>query len=97
MLRDEGRSLIEDIEVETGFHKVLRYRIHPLDPASARAEADYELVNRHAQGWDTKIRTHSAIACTPTEYIVEADLEAFDGDERVFSRSWTQRIARDFT
>jgi hypothetical protein len=97
VLRDEGRSLIEDIEVETGFHKVLRYRIHPLDPASARAEADYELVNRHAQGWDTKIRTHSAIACTPTEYIVEADLEAFDGDERVFSRSWTQRIARDFT
>jgi len=35
--------------------------------------------------------------CIRDRYIVEADLEAFDGDERVFSRSWTQRIARDFT
>ena len=97
VLRDEGSSLIEDIGVETGFHKVLRYRIHPTDPESAWAEARYELVNRHAHGWDTKIRTRSAIACTASDYLVESDLEAFEGERRIFSRSWTQRIARDFT
>ncbi|MEA3149096.1 MAG: uncharacterized protein QOD56_35 [Gammaproteobacteria bacterium] len=97
VLRDEGRSMIDDIAVETGFHKVLRYRIHPLDPTSARAEANYELIHRHAHGWDTTIRTRSAIACTSSEYIVEADLDAFEGERRVFSRTWTQRIPRDFT
>lgn len=96
-LRDDGRSLIEDIGVETGFHKVLRYRIHPDDPTSARAEAEHRLVHRHARGWDTTIRTRSVIACTATEYLVEADLEAFEGEQRIFSRSWTRRIARDFT
>ncbi len=95
VLRDEGRSLIQAIGVETGFHKILRYRILPDDPTSARAEADYDLVHRHAHGWDTRIKTHTAIACTRTHYIVEADLEAFDGNERIFSRSWTQRIPRD--
>jgi hypothetical protein len=62
VLRDEGLSMIEDIGVETGFYKVLRYRIHPADPTSARAEADYELIHRHAQGWNTTVRTRSAIA-----------------------------------
>jgi putative CocE/NonD family hydrolase len=97
VLRDEGRSTIEDIQVETGFHKVLRYRIHPGDPTSARMEADYELIHRHPQDWNTTIRTRSAIACTTTDYIVEADLEAFEGDRRIFSRSWTEKIPRDFT
>ncbi len=95
VLRDDGHSAIEEIGVETAFHKVLRYRMHPDDPTTARAAADYDIRHRHAQGWDTRIRTHSAIACTKSEFIVEADLEAFEGEVRVFSRSWTERIPRD--
>jgi hypothetical protein len=97
VLRDEGRSVYEAIAVEVGFHKILRYRILPENPASARAEADYDLVHRHDQGWDTRIRAHTAIACTDTHYIVEADLQAFEAEERIFSRSWTRRIPRDCT
>jgi uncharacterized protein len=95
VLRDEGRSLIEPIGVEIGFQKSLRYTILPGDPSSARAEAHYDLVHRHAHGWDTRIRTRSAIACTATHYIIEADLEAFEAERRVFSRSWTRKIERD--
>ena len=51
--------------------------------------------HHHDQGWDMRIRSHSAIACTATEFIVEADLQAFEGDLRIFSRSWTERIPRD--
>ena len=95
VLRDDGCSRIEEIGVETDFHKILRYRTHPDDPTAARAEADYDIRHSHGQGWNTRIRTHSAIACSATEFIVEADLEAFEGDIRIFSRSWTQRIPRD--
>ena len=77
--------------------RFLRYRIHPADPSTARAEADYELIHRHAHGWDTTIRTRSAIGCTAEYYLLEADLEAFEGEERIFSRSWSERIPRDFT
>ena len=97
VLRDEGRSVIDEIGLETGFRKVLRYRIHPDDPTSARAEAEYELVHRHARGWDTTVRTVSAISCTAEHYLLEADVEAFEGDERIFARSWTTRIAPDVT
>jgi hypothetical protein len=93
--RDDGRSIIEAIGVETAFCKDLHFRIDPADPKSACAEARYELVHRHAEGWDMRIKTRSAITCTAAEYLVEADLEAFEGVRRIFSRSWTQRIARD--
>jgi putative CocE/NonD family hydrolase len=95
VLRDDGRSRIEEIGVETDFHKILRYRAHPGNPTAARAEADYDIRHSHGQGWNTRIRTHSAISCTAADFIVEADLEAFEGDIRIFSRSWTQRIPRD--
>jgi putative CocE/NonD family hydrolase len=97
VLRDDGMSRIDAIGVETGFRKTLRYRMHPADPTSARAEAEYELIHRNARGWDTTVRTRSAIGCTAHHYVVEADVEAFEGDERLFSRSWTTRIPRDFT
>ncbi|QEX20390.1 hydrolase [Hypericibacter adhaerens] len=95
VLRDDGRSTHNGTGVTTEMVKHLRYRMHPADPATAYAEADHDLTNRHDQGWETRIKSHCAIACTAAEFIVEADLQAFEGEQRVFSRSWTQRIPRD--
>ena len=95
VLRDDGRSTHNGTGVTTEMVKHLRYRMHPDDPATAYAEADHDLTNRHDQGWETRIKSHCAIACSATEFIVEADLQAFEGDKRVFSRSWTERIPRD--
>jgi uncharacterized protein len=97
VLRDEGRWIIEAIGVEVGFHKSMSYKILPADPQSARMEAHYDLVHRDAHGWNTRVRTRSVIACTNTHYLVEADLEAFEGEARVFSRTWTRRIERDLS
>ena len=95
MLRDDGHGINEETGIATALHKILRYRLHPDDPTTARAEADYDYHHHHDQGWDMRIRTHSAISCTATEFVVEADLQAFEGDLRIFSRSWTERIPRD--
>jgi putative CocE/NonD family hydrolase len=92
--RDDGRSVLEEIGVEMEFRKTLRFWIHPSDPTSARAQADYELAHR-AEGWDTLVKTRSLLSCTTSDYLFEAVLEAFEGGRRIFLRSWTQRIARD--
>jgi putative CocE/NonD family hydrolase len=93
--RDDGRSVIEEIGVETALDKKIIYRIHPDDSATAYNAVDHDLVHRNESGWDTRIVTHCAIACTPDDFVVEADLEAFEGEIRIFSRSWTRRIRRD--
>ncbi len=97
VLRDDGRSIIRDIGVETGYYKLLRYRIHPDDPTSAVAEAQYEFVNRNGSDWDSRVRTRTILRCSATDYWLQADLEASEGERRIFARTWTQRIPRDFT
>jgi predicted acyl esterase len=94
VLRDDGRSRIEEIGVTTDFHKMLHYDADPKIAAEARASADHDIRHSHDQGWDTCIRTHCAVACTEQDFIVEADLEAFEGERRIFSRSWTEKIPR---
>jgi len=93
VLRDDGASIIEAIGVETDFVKTLAYRIHPDEPASARAEATHRFVYRRGD-WHPRIETMASVACDKEAFHVAADLSAYEGDVRVFSRSWTRRIPR---
>jgi putative CocE/NonD family hydrolase len=93
VLRDDGRSRIDAIGVETDHVKELRYSIHPDDPTAARAETRTELVNAHP-GWNTRIAARTAITCDRESFHVEADLEAFEDGRRVFARSWTLPVRR---
>ena len=93
--RDDGRSVIEEIGVETALDKTITYRIHPDDPTTAYSAVDHDLTHRSDAGWDTRIITHCAISCTADAFIIEADLKAYEGKVRMLSRSWTKRIKRD--
>jgi predicted acyl esterase len=93
VVRDDGVSTIDAIGTTTSFDKRLVYRIREGDPASARAETHMDL--RLERGdWRTRIETHTAIACTATAFTIEADLQAFEGERRVYSRSWTREVPR---
>jgi hypothetical protein len=93
VVRNDGVSTIDAIGTTTAFDKRLVYLIREGDPASARAETHMDL--RLERGdWRTRIETHTAIACTSGSFIIEADLQAFDGERRVFSRSWTREVPR---
>jgi hypothetical protein len=72
------------------------FRIGDRDPSSARVDIKYSRkVGRGA--WQTRVDTHTKMSCTSREYILDATLDAFEGDKRVLSRTWQRRIPRDFT
>jgi hypothetical protein len=45
--------------------------------------------------WRTKAVTHTEMRATPTEFVVHARLDAYEGDKRVLSRNWNVRHKRD--
>ena len=45
--------------------------------------------------WDARTVTRTTLECTETEFIVHAELDAYDGDHRIVSRNWAHRIPRD--
>jgi len=53
---------------------------------------------RHLQRgeWSIVTYTRTVLTSTPTHFRILATLDAYDGDKRVFSKSWDEIIERDF-
>jgi putative CocE/NonD family hydrolase len=94
VVRDEGRGIIDEIGVETGFEKKVVYRIKPDDPTSARVDLREAFLLRHGRGWDTFVEAEAALSATEAEFLVEASLKACDGGKPFFVKSWLDRIPR---
>ena len=70
------------------------YRIRDDDPLSARAETHWtETVGRG--DWQTRIEARQEQWCDQSDFHLRAELEAFEGQERVFHRIWKRSVARD--
>jgi putative CocE/NonD family hydrolase len=83
-------------EIGTGVsHNLTRWlNIAPDDPSSARYDLDqtYEMGR---EGWRIRIATQLAMRATPTHFIIEATLEAYENDRLVRRRDFAETIARD--
>lgn len=96
-LDEAGRpalTRLDDIELEHGHSMVERFRIRDGDPLSAEAEVRHETLFRRA-GWSACVRTHARLTSTRDAFLLDAELEAFEGERRVFEREWKRSIPRD--
>lgn len=46
--------------------------------------------------WSTQIKTRTVLTSTKTHFIIRATLDAYEGDVRIFSKSWDERVKRDY-
>jgi len=92
----QGRVAIgrcEPIDLEGGDGLAIETRIHPADPLRARVAMAQRTELRRG-GWSVSIETEVAISCTRSEFVVDARLEAHEGESRVFARRWDERVPR---
>jgi putative CocE/NonD family hydrolase len=84
---DGGGPELDDTNVTT-------YRIVDGDPLSASVRC--RCSSTLARGdWHTRVETDSHMTATATEFLVTHALDAYEGDERVYARTWTLRFPRD--
>ncbi|MCA1439655.1 CocE/NonD family hydrolase [Ensifer sp. IC4062] len=78
----------QDIRDET-------WSIAPDNPHSMTGLSTWTCI---AQRGDQSIKTVSTsrLGCTETEWITSAKVEAFEGDEKIFEKTFEKRIRRDF-
>jgi uncharacterized protein len=89
-----GRRRLEDNGAELDDTNVTTYRIVDGDPLSASVRCRCE--STLARGdWHTRVETDSRMTATAGEFLVTHALDAFEGDERVYARTWTLSFPRD--
>ncbi len=87
-------SRLDPIDLEVGHGILERFSIREADPLSARAGITQKAISRR-QGWRTQVETRVALSATRQEFRLQAELCAYHGESRVFSRSWDRTIPRD--
>jgi hypothetical protein len=91
---NEGRAVITDTGVEIGRWVKERLAITEGDPLSA--ETEMGSVFSYVKGaWRTKVSGRCSLRATRTTWLLSADLDAWEGDQKVFSRHLDVPIPRD--
>ncbi|MGZ8630302.1 MAG: CocE/NonD family hydrolase [Actinomycetota bacterium] len=71
-----------------------RFTIREGDPLSARVECD-RLLGLERGAWRVEVRTHSEMTAGREAFHLVDSVEAFDGADLVFERTWERSILRD--
>ncbi|TFH87905.1 CocE/NonD family hydrolase [Billgrantia azerbaijanica] len=94
VIDNDGSWRLDDLRLTLGHDVTERY---------AQANDDYatvsgEVVNRRCferGDWRVTIATRTVMTSTETHFHLNASLDAYEGGERVFSRTWNEVIPRD--
>jgi hypothetical protein len=85
---------IKAIGLELGETMLKRFRIGEDDPEMAQAEVIHKTwFRRHP--WQTRVEIRTRLSSTGDDFLLEADLEAYENEEPFFTRSWSRRVKRN--
>jgi putative CocE/NonD family hydrolase len=91
---DSGTTRLDGIGLEMATKTTEMYAINPEDPLSARTEIGWSLGLRRGD-WRFRSESLTTMTATKTHFRLQARLDAYEGDVRVFSRDWDEQIKRD--
>lgn len=94
VINDQGYFRINDTGTE--IHRCAReyYTTVGNDFTSARGETMTES-SFQRDDWHTEVYTRTVLSCTETNFIIHAQMDAYEGQYRVFSKNWESTIPRD--
>jgi putative CocE/NonD family hydrolase len=91
----DGTYRIDDIDLTVSIRRTRRVSILPEDPNSARAEIHWQ--RAYSRGdWRTASESTTILTGDRENFRLVARLDAYEGESRIFCRSWDERIRRDF-
>jgi putative CocE/NonD family hydrolase len=93
VVKDDGCYRLDDIDLEVRAKTLEWYGFQGDDFHSARGETYWEVTFERGE-WTARTVTRSILTSDATHFRLQATLDAYEGDSRVFSKSWDERIAR---
>ncbi|KOG41148.1 CocE/NonD family hydrolase [Streptomyces decoyicus] len=94
IVKDRGMVRLDDIALDTGLRAYERYSAVADDFTSVSGEAAWTM-RFQRDNWDVRVETRTVLRCNASEFFVDATLDGFENDRRVFSRTWNETLPRD--
>jgi putative CocE/NonD family hydrolase len=93
-VNDDGRLRFADHGLEVAGCSTETYRVRDGDPLSAHQQI-VAVTELQRADWRVRIETNSVMTADATHFHVSNQLDAYEGDTRVFTKSWVKAIPRD--
>jgi len=91
---DEGTRIVDDIGLQVEIDRQHDYRIKAEDPLSASAYFTWK--RQYTRGdWRVWSETMLKVTSTAEDFVLEAELDAYEGDKKAHSQRWNMKIPRD--
>ncbi|MGE6738541.1 CocE/NonD family hydrolase C-terminal non-catalytic domain-containing protein, partial [Streptomyces sp. NPDC059900] len=94
IVKDRGTVRIDDIGLDVGRRAYERYTSVAEDFTSATGESAWTM-SFSRDDWDVRVETRTVLSCDEGHFRVDATLDGYEGDRRVFSRTWNESVPRD--
>lgn len=94
IVKDSGVVRFDAIDLEVGRRACERYDWVADRFDSARGESAWTMTFTRGD-WKVRTETRTVLRCTEEEFLVDATLDGFEGEQRVFSRTWNISVPRD--
>jgi hypothetical protein len=95
VINDKGVTDLPDIDLQISNRVRELYSSRADDFQSVRGEVETVRSLRRGE-WSTRTRTRTVLRCSADEFHIDADIDAFAGEARVFCHSWQVSVPRDF-
>lgn len=94
VVKDEGAYRLDDIDLEVSRRTVECYDNRGNDVHSVRGEASTTMAFGRGD-WKVRVETRTVLRADATHFHVHAQIDAYEGDRRVFSENYQRAIERD--
>jgi hypothetical protein len=91
---DDGRQRFVATGLEVESIKTDTWSMIEGDPLSAKAQNEWLIAFRRGE-WSTRIETNSILTADAETFHVTNSLDAYEGETRIFSKTWHFSVARD--
>lgn len=95
VVKDLGVVRFKEIDLDVTRRAVERYTFHDSQPNSVRGETEW-VMGFQRDDWSIYTFTKTVLTSTADAFHLYAELDAYEGERRVASKTWTTSIDRDF-
>lgn len=94
VVKDLGVARLDDIDLDLTRKAWERYSWRADEYDSARGEIVWTMGFDRGD-WNARTITRTVLSCSAQNFLLHAELDAYEGNERVFSKNWQRTIPRD--
>ncbi len=94
VIKDDGLRYLEAIDMEVANRTWNWYRYREDDHQSLQGETRTERIFRRGN-WSVRTATRTLLTADTEYFYIHAELDAWEGDNRVYSENWQRKIPRD--